>query len=406
MRQMIGRVLRGPQAGGKSEANLVFFRDVWTNFFAVLEPPEVFTGTITWPPEGRHGESPLPPVIDDAGNPIEPEVLAALWRQIRSSLSIDGIDNESVASPIDPLLIPSRLIGYYRLGDEVIPVFEHQKSGYDALLDLALTPGGMRGTPALSLFDDSHPPYPTPRSLQSLIEHVREFEEPPPFFELDAELGPDLVASAVLKAGSITDVKREKIIRAGFDGSANRVAYPSFERFEEAVEQRIRQLRRIRSGKPPRHEPETPLKESNRRRLLPRYDRNLEPIRSKVLETANEILPKHLRALLKEFAPPVEWTRRAVRSTWGHWSLRLQGRRRGEQLIRVNRILRTTREAVSDELIAYLIYHELLHSLLPGQGHDAEFRELESLWVGSAELDAEFATMHERWKLAPEKYDD
>jgi len=403
LRQMIGRVLRGPQAGGKAEANLVFFRDIWTNFFDVLEPPEVFPQIISTKP-GPNGDIPLPPVVDDSGNIIEADVLAAIARQLAHNLTVDGDGNRGI--PLDPLLVPSRLIGYYQLDDIVIPVFEHQQSAYEALIEMALEPKGLRGRPALSLFDDSYPPYPGHRSLQALIEYVREYQETPEFFALDSRLGPDRVAKEILSAGAITDLRRERIIQDGFEKSANRVTYPSFEIFEESVEQRIRQLRRVRRGDTRRFEAEEPLDASDRPRKLPRYERDLESIRDLTLQTAYKLLPRHLGAFLKQFAPPVEWTRRAVSSTWGHWSLRLQGRRRGEQVIRINRVLRTTPEAVSDELIAYLIYHELLHSLLPGQGHDTEFRKLESLWPASAALDAEFETMHERWNLDPDRYDD
>ena len=405
MRQMIGRVLRGPQAGGKTEANLVFFRDIWTNFFDVLEPPEVLPQLTLTRPDSRQGEISLPPVLDDAGDAVDPDVLAATGRQMASSIARDGLNGTDEIAPIDPLLIPSRLIGYYRIRDEVIPVFEHQNSGFEGLLEYAQVKQGKRGPAILSFFDDSHPPYPSRRALQSLVEFVREFEEPPPFFNLEATIGPDIVAKSVLDAGAITDEDREKLIRERFDRSVNRVVYPSFERFEEAVEQRIRQLRRLRGGEPSRFEAEVPLPESVRRRKLPRYDRDLEPIRRRAMERADEILPKHLKNMLEQYQPPIEWTKRVARSTWAHWSIDLQGRRRGQQVIRVNRVLRTTHEAVPDELIAYLIYHELLHSLLPGQGHDAEFRELESLWVGSARLDSEFATMHERWNLDPKHYD-
>lgn len=403
LRQMIGRVLRGTRAGGKAEANLVFFRDVWTNFFDVLEPPEVYP-KLTLTRTGPGGEAPLPPVVDDSENPIEADVLAEIERQFESHLTFDGEENRGI--PIDPLLIPSRLVGYYQLDDLVIPVFEHQQSGYEALIDLSLRPRGLRGRSVLSLFDDSHPPYPGHRSLQALIEYVREYDEPPEFFNLDSRLGPDLVARKILDAGAITDLKREKIIQDGFERSANRAVYPSSEIFEEAVEQRIRQLRRVRRKEPRRFEPEKPLEPSDRRRKLPRHERDLGSIRDLALQNAYKLLPRHLGVLLKHFAPPVEWTRRAVGSTWGHWSLQLQGRRRGEQVIRVNRMLRTIPEAASDELLAYLIYHELLHSLLPGQGHDTEFRKLESLWPRSAELDAEFETLHERWNLDPQRYDD
>lgn len=406
LRQMIGRVLRGPSAGGKSEAHLVFFRDVWTNFGDVLEPPEVLPQVTLTRTEGPQRDAPLPEVVDEGGNPIGPDVLSAAQRSITATTLLDDQDNDGELGPIDPLLVASRLIGYYRIEDIVVPIFEHQRPGFGELLYAAKNQSDLRGMGLLKFFDDSHPPYPGRRSLKAVVEYVREFDELPEFFSLDAWVSPDMAANAVLSKGAITDQEREETIRDAFERSVNRVAYPSFERFEEAVEQRIRQLRRRRDGDRVRLEPETPLPSTQRRRKLPRHDRRLDGIFEITLSKARELLPKRLRDILKTYQPPVEWTKRTVSSTWAHWSIRLQGRRRGEQVIRVNRLLRTGPEHIADELLAYLVYHELLHSLLPGQGHDAEFRELEALWPGSAELDAQFATLHERWDLDPDHYDD
>lgn len=52
----------------------------------------------------------------------------------------------------------------------------------------------------------------------------------------------------------------------------------------------------------------------------------------------------------------------------------------------------------------YIVYHELLHHLLPNQGHDAEFRDLEAAWPNAVDLNLAFDTLHERWDLASERY--
>jgi predicted metal-dependent hydrolase len=59
---------------------------------------------------------------------------------------------------------------------------------------------------------------------------------------------------------------------------------------------------------------------------------------------------------------------------------------------------------VPDALLEYLLYHELLHHLLPGEGHDAEFNELEARWPDRDALDLCLATFHEHWATEPERY--
>jgi hypothetical protein len=86
--------------------------------------------------------------------------------------------------------------------------------------------------------------------------------------------------------------------------------------------------------------------------------------------------------------------------TWAYWSVRLQGRGRGKPVIRVSSVLQAPRTQVSDELLEYLLWHELLHHVLPGRGHDAEFRRLESEWPDFARLDHELDTLQERFDLS------
>ncbi len=86
-------------------------------------------------------------------------------------------------------------------------------------------------------------------------------------------------------------------------------------------------------------------------------------------------------------------------TAWGNWTMKNTGQLSGQRVIRVHSALRAPKRQVSDEMLEYLLFHEMLHDLLPGQGHDAEFRRLEALWPGSAALDLAFDTMHERYRM-------
>ncbi len=62
-------------------------------------------------------------------------------------------------------------------------------------------------------------------------------------------------------------------------------------------------------------------------------------------------------------------------------------------------MLRAPEANISDELLAYLLYHELLHHVLPGQGHDAQFREFEAKWPEAQDLNLVLDTLHEKWDM-------
>jgi superfamily II DNA or RNA helicase len=403
MQQMIGRVLRGPKAGGDAEANVIYLRDQWLNFGDVIEPEEAMGGIIREPKGPRNPDDrPLPAVlVDDEGDEIPPDAAAQIQRlfdQLRASANLED-DDPSNDRSTDPLLSTSRLCGYYNLPDRSVPVFEHQRDAFTALLADCIE-FDLRGTPLLQYFDGLPSPYPTQRTLRELVDYSREFEEPPAFSTLNAEVGPEVAARAVVGAGPLTIAERSRIVREVFDSTIARPAYPSLAHFEEAVDAEVR---RLSSGER-RLSPERQITEfPSPSKLLPRFDRDLIPLTDLAVETAQSILkPEHAKRL--DHIPAVEWTRDVNRHTWGHWSIALHGKNSGQQSIRINRMLRTSPKAVPDEVIAYLIYHELLHHLLPGQGHDAEFRLLEELWPDSSQMDLFFDTLHENWNLDPKNY--
>jgi hypothetical protein len=103
--------------------------------------------------------------------------------------------------------------------------------------------------------------------------------------------------------------------------------------------------------------------------------------------------------ILAHHPPAADWTRAPVKSTWAHWSARLYGNSAGETIIRVNGALRVSPDQVPDELLEYLLWHELCHHLRPANGHDSEFRRLEHLWPDAVGLDHELDTLAERFRF-------
>lgn len=203
----------------------------------------------------------------------------------------------------------------------------------------------------------------------------------------------------------MTEVAREQWLRARFEESLARLAYESFEHFEEAVDRDLRDLRRADRNK--RLDPER-VESRRPRNSLPKLIRSS----SRTLPTVKSVASRmavHLagEAVLTRLdvndLPELGWTRSVGvtvwPTAWAYWTLKNTGQLKGKGVIRVHRSLRAPRSQVSDELLKYLIFHEMLHHLLPGQGHSAEFRRLERLWPGGERLDLDLDTLHERFQL-------
>jgi hypothetical protein len=173
LRQMIGRVLRGPEAGGGAEAHLVDFRDRWENFADIVEPDEVLDVDEVDPRDSQRKRR-LPEIVaDDGATEIPDEVAAQVGRAFRAvrMLLAHGADG---AVGLDPFLVTSRLAGWYQLPDRRAAVFEHQLQPLRDLLADAVR-RDLGGLPLLSYFDDSHPPYPSQVALRQLVDHAREW---------------------------------------------------------------------------------------------------------------------------------------------------------------------------------------------------------------------------------------
>jgi hypothetical protein len=396
MRQMIGRVLRGTHAHGSAEANLVYFRDQWVNFDEVVEPGELpgIDPVDAEAPQAGAAVHRLPPILDESGTKsIGADVLA----QIRRMYS-----DRTRVLPIDPAATGIRLVGYYQLDKANIPVMEHQRDDFDELICRARRGESFQGTPALRLFQDDPPPYPTARAVNMVIEYVRTYEASPRFHEICAVVSPREIAEELRDLPAKTDRDKELWLVDRHESSLARLVYATFEHFEEAVERELRELRQAaRSGTNP-SSPECLASQSSgrtRKPLARRPARGL-PRRKLLLDAMRETLASEpvLSRLDSNDIPDTKWTDHPLKGSWAYWSLPVTGKSKGQPVIRINRALQAPTTQVSDDMLMYLLYHEMLHHLLPGQGHDAEFRRLEALWPNADELDRKFDTLHERFE--------
>jgi superfamily II DNA or RNA helicase len=363
--QMVGRVLRGVAAGGEATANVVYLQDDWDDFAAVLSP------TGRW--EG--GDSPpLPTHV--------PDVAAAVAAALRAATA--DAPGRALPPDVQIALEQRQIVGAYELADATIPVLDHQ---YDLLRE-HLVHGGAFGWP-----EDAPPPPVAAEHLERLQQHVAEHGAPPPFHPVARSLAPIGVARTLSDDTPRTFAERQAVIATAYDDPLAQVVYPTLRRFAEAVEHWQHQLTRPRT-------PEASLPDVPGRPPLPRRpDRSLEPALDLVMRRASELLPETRQHRLVR--PHVRWSNRVTRSYLGMWRL---GDGPSEHRIVINVLLQTDESIVSEALLGFLLWHEVVHSVTPGQGHDAEFEYLETLWPDAVTLNADLDALLQEWSGDPADY--
>lgn len=399
MRQMVGRILRGEAGGGEDIAHVVDLRDRWDADVDVLAPVEV-PGLVSEVSEADVDQPyVLPPVLDEmSGEPLGEDVLRSIARAYGELRSFAPL-------PHTAALASTTLIGFYELGDLNVPVFEHAKDAWVELISLNLRglPTGSRSP--LELFGDLPVPRPVKRDVDSVVDFVRSQQVEPVFVEVRSSVSVRRFAQELLDLEALTE--REKIawLRERYESTLARSAYFSFQAFYEAVQQKVLGHSGIPGSGP---DPESPISSASEARSLPRLakraSRDLQPLLNSAVVEARAILEDagesdYVWLLRREYLPAVEWTKRPVKSTFAYWAPRISGKGKGSPFIRVSRCLKAPATQISDDLLRFLLWHELCHHLMPVRGHDAEFRRLESMWPNFARLDAELDTLHERFDI-------
>ncbi len=76
-----------------------------------------------------------------------------------------------------------------------------------------------------------------------------------------------------------------------------------------------------------------------------------------------------------------------------------QRKAKGTPVIRVDLMLQAPAGQIPDEVLQFLLWHELCHHVHPSHGHDAEFYRLLALWPDFTRLDHALDSLEEHFDL-------
>lgn len=366
MRQMVGRALRGPKAGGLKEAYIVSFADHWERFPGWLDPIQlIYNGSVP--------DEPVPP----EKGPLFP--IHIPWELIREiSLLAPNIEPSQVLCSLP--------LGWYKLrasnpetgNATAILVYDHQKAAFDQfIIDCAkgYDPFLGRGGALRNYFHDIQDPLPTIQQLKVLEAYISEFGKPKyiSFVERD-EFDPTIIAEET------RSLSPDKIRKKAVDIYNSTMAAKLYNSASEYVDAVFDELRRLMSGDQPAPIDEFNGQKAKNRRPPPYKKWSLKRLMDGICEEMN---------YNKEPLPKIRWSERFLKRSWAFY-------RETDNVIVINKFLQT--DAIKRRTMEFLIYHELLHHRLGvAEGHSKYFRELERLFPGYAEADADLDTYTERY---------
>jgi superfamily II DNA or RNA helicase len=366
--QMVGRALRGPQAGGNEAAYLVTFVDTWQQF-NVLDTSFVVEGGETAP---ENSPSRLPSKL----LPISNELIAEAYRLVQSNVRGTFVG-------IHQCLPYGWYIWEEELHDDVqrrlVLVFENQKEGFERLqedyADASKIPTDVTEDFARDLvrryFSDCPDPLPRWADIQAYLNGKRREANIVFYtFEEKKAFDPKVPAKRFFEA-DLGVQKQGAELRALWDSNeACRLVYRGD--MAALVEDVNRELGDLTEG--PRN-PTTPkLKEpgqNGRVRRWPDGQRgySLTDLKDAVLEQ-----PRHFPE-----GPPVikelRYASKAMTSLWGFYQYT-------NKAIVINPELNSP--DVPRYVLEFLLYHELLHAAMPSAGHNRDFRAKERLFMPSS----------------------
>ncbi len=400
LRQMIGRALRGPAAGGKPEAYVVSFEDHWERF-------RDWQGQLALVPDI------IPPVITDeviAPAENEPDAESDELEELMDTIPWDAVTNlvreirlRGPGHEAD--VFEAVHHGWYVLervyeGEvirQTIAVYEHQRPlwehFFEALYATSREQLGHADVDALydEYFDDCDVPTPGTEPLRAALEHVRAGGERPMFRELAERAKCDPYELArIISTDDLGERRRQELLDQRYSPLA-RAIFPTPRDFQNAVNDALYELRH--PGEATRIPRAIPVFEPGpEAQLRPGPHHDLETLLTETLALGGRILGLDLASARPR---PLTWSRRILKGFYGKafWERTdLPGHGR----IKINVLLDSP--DVSAETLKFLLWHEYLHLHLQA-GHTATFRELERKWPGAAAADRELDTLNDRFGI-------
>lgn len=358
--QMIGRGMRGPQAGGTQKLNIVDFHDQWQTFNRWLNPKWLFQPEAPYvPAEPRVSEA-------DPRGGLPMEVIEQVY---------DAIAERSVRVDI---LTALPVLCFSVLDEEgndlPLLVYEDQLDGYERMIREREAIVAQQTDPQtlLRTYFGGFGLLPSVRDVALFAEALRNLEGPPPRYMLEdrREIDPVTVGARVMRENLDARMVAQALYQ---EYEIVRKLYGSLKDYAlKIVEYSYEDNDRITYGV---CVPELEV-ERIPHRMEPVYDLGT---------LSREVIDEMFNG--KGEIPQIDWTDRPYRGYFG--VCYSDGR------IRINKVLNSP--DVPREAVKLVIYHEMLH--LSIHGHGPEFRRREALYPNYYELISFIHTMGEKMDI-------
>lgn len=368
--QMVGRALRGPQAGGNDRANLVTFLDTWSQYDVL--GPEYALASDVMPPSAVSTPRPETPLVS-----IPPELIRDAYRLLQSNVK-GQLTGVHACTPH----------GWYRweeaFEDDVqsrtVMVFDTQREALAALLeahgDPSQLPDSISEDMARALirrfFADVPDPLPRWADVKALLEGRRkECELVYVTFEEKKAFDPITLAKRVVEAKMDPYAEAEMLAGVWSENPACGIVYRQDEAaFREEVGRERTKLMNSQLKRPktdpivasvvPQGPPRRWTPDARRRELREVYESVIA-------------VKRHFPS-----GPPMlgelRWVDRASKRLWGFF-------RYQDKCLALNPLLDSP--DVPRFVVEFVLYHELLHADMPSAGHNADFRARERNFTAS-----------------------
>lgn len=401
LRQMIGRALRGPAAGGKDTAYIVSFEDHWERF-RDWQGQLALVPDIIAPTQPSEAEPAGRPSADDethADDLLESMRVALPWDavvELVREIRLRGPGHEADA-------FEALHHGWYVLEREdegepvrqTIAVYQHQLPCWEQLFKVlySLSAERLERASAEALFDeffsDCDSPAPGTEQLRAALEHVRARGERPTFRPLKEREQCDPAALArIISDEDLGERRRQQLLDERYTPLA-RVVYPTSRAFQSAVNDALYELEHPdEATHVPRAVPVFEPGPKDQMTLGPHH--SLPTLFADVLRQGSALLDADL-STSASVSP--QWSNRILKNVYG-WAKWQPNEAHGQGRIMINRLLDSP--DVSADTLKFLLWHEFLHLHLQAL-HTPTFRELERKWPGHQDAHRELFNLGERF---------
>jgi superfamily II DNA or RNA helicase len=395
LRQMVGRALRGPAAGGTKEAYFVSFEDRWREFEEWERPLDLLQDLMDTQVETDES------IHTDPAQQKQIKALAEVipWELIRqTSLEIRRLASFGDVSSFEA--VPA---GWYILIQEddddiqqtLVPVYLHQQSCWDALLS-DIENGKTAEDQTLEelreeYFFDCDIPRPASHHIDAVVAATRRDRKRPDFQELEGRQQCDPIGIAEeIWDRQFGPLQIDQLLTSRYAHTLTKAIFASYEEFRDIVQKEINNLTLAKTGRR-RSLGTVEFQPWGSAQLSPGPFHDLNQILLGVLEKGSQIFQREKLP----WSGTISWTRRPIKGWYGKAFYQEQSPQ-GSGEIRINCLLDSP--DISKEAMEFLVWHEYLHLFLQ-VGHPPLFKKYERKWPTSRQGERELETLNERFEV-------